>query len=84
MTQWSRRLKPTADYTATFRGISPGTTASPSGPSCSAAPSSPATGAAGTPGRIRLDPHPDAGAAVNALARLARTKRRRGYQNRAP
>ena len=61
-----------------------GTTASPSGPSCSAAPSSPATGAAGTPGRIRLDPHPDAGAAVNALARLARTKRRRGYQNRAP
>jgi len=39
-------------------------------------------GRIGTPGRIRLDPHPDAGAAVNALARLARTKRRRGYWDR--
>ncbi len=38
-------------------------------------------GRIGTPGRIRLDPHPDAGAALNALARLARTKRRRGYQD---
>ncbi|MGH7117614.1 MAG: hypothetical protein ACREFP_01220 [Acetobacteraceae bacterium] len=33
-------------------------------------------------GRIRLDPHPDAGAAALALARLARTKRRRGYRDR--
>ena len=39
-------------------------------------------GRIGTPGRIRLDPHPDGGAAVNALARLAYTKRRRGYRNR--
>lgn len=39
-------------------------------------------GRIGTPGRIRLDPHPDAGAAVNALARLARRKRRRGYRDR--
>ena len=37
-------------------------------------------GRIGAPGRIRLDPHPDAGAAVNALAQLARAKRRRGYQ----
>ena len=35
----------------------------------------------GTPGRIRLDPHPDAGAAVNALGRLARTEHRRGYRD---
>jgi predicted DNA-binding WGR domain protein len=40
-------------------------------------------GRLGTPGRIRLDPHPDAGAAINALARLARSKRRRGYQDLA-
>ena len=39
-------------------------------------------GRIGTPGRIRLDPHPDAGAAINALARLVRTKRRRGYRDR--
>ena len=39
-------------------------------------------GRIGTAGRIRLDPHPDAGAASNALARLARAKRRRGYQDR--
>ena len=39
-------------------------------------------GRIGTPGRIRLDPHPDAGAAVNALARLVRTKRHRGYWDR--
>jgi predicted DNA-binding WGR domain protein len=39
-------------------------------------------GRIGTPGRIRLDPHPDAGAAINALARLARRKRRRGYRDR--
>src|SRR5271166_6939955 len=37
-------------------------------------------GRIGAPGRIRLDPHPDAGAAVNALAQLARAKRRRGYR----
>ena len=37
-------------------------------------------GRIGTQGRIRLDPHPNAGAAVNALARLARSKRRRGYR----
>ena len=40
-------------------------------------------GRIGTPGRIRLDPHPDAGAALNALAQLARSKRRRGYRDRA-
>lgn len=39
-------------------------------------------GRIGTPGRIRLDPHPNTGAAVNALARLARTTRRRGYRDR--
>ena len=38
-------------------------------------------GRIGTPGRIRFDPHSDAGAAANALARLARTKRRRGYRD---
>ena len=36
-------------------------------------------GRIGTQGRRRLDPHPDAGAALNALAELARAKRRRGY-----
>jgi predicted DNA-binding WGR domain protein len=36
-------------------------------------------GRIGTRGRQRLDPHPDAGAALNALADLARAKRRRGY-----
>ncbi|GAC1486276.1 MAG: hypothetical protein NVS2B11_12080 [Acetobacteraceae bacterium] len=39
-------------------------------------------GRLGTAGRRRLDPHPDPGAALNALARLARTKRRRGYRDR--
>ncbi len=39
-------------------------------------------GRIGTPGRIRLDPHGDAGAAVNALALLLHAKRRRGYQDR--
>jgi predicted DNA-binding WGR domain protein len=39
-------------------------------------------GRLGTQGRIRLDPHPDPGAALNALAGLARQKRRRGYQDR--
>jgi predicted DNA-binding WGR domain protein len=38
-------------------------------------------GRIGTEGR-RLDPHSDPGAAINALARLAGRKRRRGYQDR--
>jgi predicted DNA-binding WGR domain protein len=37
-------------------------------------------GRIGTSGRQRLDHHPDAGAALNALAQLARSKRRRGYR----
>lgn len=37
-------------------------------------------GRIGTSGRQRLDPHPDAGAALNALAQFARSKRRRGYR----
>lgn len=36
-------------------------------------------GRIGTSGRQRLDPYPDAGAALDALAQLARNKRRRGY-----
>ncbi len=36
-------------------------------------------GRIGTEGRRRLDPHPDAGA---ALAHIAGTKRRRGYHDR--
>jgi predicted DNA-binding WGR domain protein len=36
----------------------------------------------GTEGRRRLDPHPDPGAAINGLARLAGRKRRRGYWDR--
>jgi predicted DNA-binding WGR domain protein len=39
-------------------------------------------GRIGTQGRRRLDPHPDPGAALNALAALARQKRRRGYRDR--
>jgi predicted DNA-binding WGR domain protein len=39
-------------------------------------------GRLGTPGYRRLDPHPDPGAAINAIARLLRAKRRRGYQER--
>ena len=39
-------------------------------------------GRIGTEGRRRLDPHPDPGAAINALAHLAQQKRRRGYQDR--
>jgi predicted DNA-binding WGR domain protein len=34
----------------------------------------------GTPGTHRRDPHPDPGAALNALARLLRAKQRRGYR----
>jgi predicted DNA-binding WGR domain protein len=40
-------------------------------------------GRIGTSGRQRLDPHPDAGAALNALFQLARAKRRRGYEEHA-
>ena len=40
-------------------------------------------GRIGTEGRRRLDPHPDTGAAINALATILRSKRRRGYQERA-
>ncbi len=39
-------------------------------------------GRLGTEGCRRLDSHPDAGAALNALAGLLRAKRRRGYQDR--
>ena len=39
-------------------------------------------GRLGTPGRRRLDPHPDACAALNALAHVVRAKRRRGYRER--
>ena len=41
-------------------------------------------GRIGTEGRRRLDPYPDTGAALNALASLARAKRRRGYVDRRP
>ena len=40
-------------------------------------------GRIGTEGRRRLDPFSDPGAALNALAKLARGKRRRGYQDRS-
>lgn len=36
-------------------------------------------GRIGTRGCRWLDPHPDPGAAINALAELVRRKRRRGY-----
>ena len=36
-------------------------------------------GRIGTPGRVRLDPHADQGAAINALAGIVRVKCRRGY-----
>ncbi len=39
-------------------------------------------GRIGTEGRRRLDPHPDPGAALNALSRLAQQKRQGGYLNR--
>ncbi|MGI4745398.1 MAG: WGR domain-containing protein [Janthinobacterium lividum] len=39
-------------------------------------------GRIGSAGHQRLDPHPDSGAALNALARLTHVKRRRGYQDR--
>ena len=40
-------------------------------------------GRLGTEGRRRFDPHPDPGAAINALAHIVQAKRRRGYQDRA-
>jgi predicted DNA-binding WGR domain protein len=39
-------------------------------------------GRIGTEGHRRLDPHPDPGAALNALSDVLRAKRRRGYQDR--
>src|ERR1700754_4946263 len=39
-------------------------------------------GRIGTEGHRRLDPHPDPGAAFNALARILRAKRGRGYEDR--
>jgi len=39
-------------------------------------------GRIGTEGRRRLDPYPDAGAAINALAAILRSKRKRGYGER--
>jgi predicted DNA-binding WGR domain protein len=39
-------------------------------------------GRIGAEGRRRLDPHPDPGAAINALADILRARRRRGYQDR--
>jgi predicted DNA-binding WGR domain protein len=39
-------------------------------------------GRVGTKGYRRLDPYPDCGAAINALAARIRAQRRRGYQNR--
>lgn len=39
-------------------------------------------GRIGTAGHRRLDPHPDPGAAINALSDILRAKRRRGYQDR--
>ena len=39
-------------------------------------------GRIGTEGHRRLDPHPDPGAASNALFHILRAKRRRGYQDR--
>jgi predicted DNA-binding WGR domain protein len=38
-------------------------------------------GRIGSAARLRLDRYPDPGAAINALARLARAKRRRGYRD---
>jgi predicted DNA-binding WGR domain protein len=37
-------------------------------------------GRIGSPGRVRLDPHADEGAALAAAKRLLRAKLRRGYQ----
>jgi predicted DNA-binding WGR domain protein len=40
-------------------------------------------GRIGTEGRRRMDPYPDPGAAINALAVIARSKHQRGYRPRA-
>lgn len=37
-------------------------------------------GRIGMAGQVRVDPHPDEGCAVDALAGLAQAKRRHGYQ----
>ena len=37
-------------------------------------------GRIGSPGRVRLDPHTDEGAALAAARRLLKAKLRRGYQ----
>jgi len=37
-------------------------------------------GRLGSPGRVRIDRHPDEGHAVNALADIVAAKRKRGYQ----
>ena len=39
-------------------------------------------GRIGTEGHRRLDPYPDPGAALNALASITRAKLRRGYRER--
>jgi predicted DNA-binding WGR domain protein len=39
-------------------------------------------GRIGTQDCVRLDPYADESAALNALARLVRVKRRRGYRDR--
>ena len=44
----------------------------------------PQWGRIGTEGRRRLDPYPDVGAALNALAAIERAKRKRGYITRSP
>jgi predicted DNA-binding WGR domain protein len=38
-------------------------------------------GRIGSSSRMRLDPYPDVGAALDALSALARVKRQRGYQD---
>lgn len=40
-------------------------------------------GRLGSSSRLRLDPYPDIGTAIDALAKLAKAKRRRGYQDQA-
>ena len=40
-------------------------------------------GRIGTSSRLRVDPYPDLGSALDALADLARAKRRRGYRDQA-
>jgi predicted DNA-binding WGR domain protein len=40
-------------------------------------------GRIGTAGSLRLEPYPDPGAAINALAHMCDAKRRRGYRDQA-